>query len=276
MSNSNTVRKNYILWGVTLVMVWGAIGCVQRTPGEGSLNPNSKTPLSGQRPFLVFLLDQTGFAQGWWQQSIQVAAELLKELARPHTTVVVLGIDRYSYEDSNVLIPPIELPGATLRVVQEVRKLQTTIRTLPMPPKPDKPGTDIEGALHLVSDYVQKRPNCWVNIFLFSDLVEEHKQPERLASFPRFTVPNRMICLFVTRLYSETEYIKRREAWMRKMRENGIAIEPMYMFAPEESIHISPSLIRAWRQPPAGPMMPMSEAPVPAAPVPGPPPPGPY
>jgi hypothetical protein len=171
--------------------------------------------------FIAFIIDGTGFAEKWWDPSLDTAAKLLGEVARPKNTVCVMKIDDYSYEDSNVLLGPTELPSSTLRMHQVVRDMKSEIRDL-RPPDPEKmkPGTDITGCIFMLRDYLEDRPDCWLNLFIFSDLVEEQQQG-KYEGTPQLPDATRVVCLFVARKRG-IDYDEHKKAWAQEMAKHGV------------------------------------------------------
>jgi len=233
-------------------------GCARAPSPQGAKDVPSRqrTGLhrtSAKQPFVAFLLDGTGFAQAYWQQSLDAIGRILTRSIRPHAVICVLLIDDRSYEQSNVLYGPHTLPTGALRATEELRKVKHDIAALAPPPTP-KPGTDIEGALHLLADYTSKG-DYWLNLFIFSDLVEEYEPVGEIGSAPQFPIDSRAVCLFVGRLEKEGEwkYKQRLSTWKGLFREYGIADQNVVFLDPNESRaeNLSDSFLRSLREVPS-------------------------
>jgi len=207
---------------------------------------------SQRREFLAIVIDGTSFADTYWSAAVQTCAEILLRTAKPGCVVCVMDIDKYSYEEANVLLGPEQLSNGSMKMHIELKSLVTKLKALPKPAR-QEPGTDIAGALHLLSDYVGHYPNCWLNLVLCSDLVEDCQPVDKLGAAPRLPDATRMLNLFVLRSKSETEYRARQADWVSQMAAYGIQGPNIQFLDPRQSTadNLPSDVLKSLRTPPA-------------------------
>ncbi len=209
-------------------------------------------PQPQQRQFIAVLIDGTGFAERYWEPSLETATLLLKNVVTPKSIVCVMKIDDYSYEEDNVLLGPKSMPAGGLRLKVTINKFNEQVAAL-QAPEQIKPGTDIDGALHMLGDYLAKWPDAWLNLLVFSDLVEEYEPAGRLGSARRLPELSRVVSFFVAYGASEGEYKQRQESWKRAMAEYGVDGSEVSFFDPQESLaeNLPAEFVRDFCRPPA-------------------------
>jgi len=239
---------------LTVIVVSCLMGGCGKAPSGGDgggEQPGGEAPKQGQ--FLALAIDGTGFAKDWWGKSLDTASLLLTNMAKPKDVVCVMTIDDNSYEEENVVLGPERLPGSTLKTHSRVRDMKAAMRALQAPDTSQmKPGTDLTGVLHMLSDYLEKQPNTWLNLFVFSDLVEE-KSDQSYTSAPKLPQNTRVVCLFVDRGKSEAEWLRRKEHWTQEMGNYGVPASQVFFFDPRESEvgNFSTDLLKEYRRPPS-------------------------
>lgn len=262
---------------MTLVVAVGPLlllgGCPTPDTGQSQGGDLREIKRLGSRQergeqFIAFLVDGTGFAEGYWGQSLETAKKVLLHVAGPGDTVSLIKIDHDTYKDANELLGPTRFSDTKLRMIPEMREFGKRIEAV-AEPKDVKRGTDIQGGLHLVIDQLEKYPDHWVNLFLFSDVKEdpppkdEEFDPKRDAlpkdklvgglSFPPQT---RLTCLFVARPSErdggEKKYKDRTAKWVSLMQTYGIAPDRIEFRTVSESRaeNLSEDYLFSLREPP--------------------------
>jgi hypothetical protein len=157
---------------------------------------------------VIVLLDETGFADKHWRDSIEAAQVVALSLG-PNDRYQVNAIDDRSGQDADVRLGPYTLPGTGIRAKQAARMLYEKTGKLERR-EPQARGTDIMGALREAADvFARSRATprgCssrdYVPVLIvFSDMRPDLRDPGKVYGQHPFRFPGntRVRCMFVTK-----------------------------------------------------------------------------
>ena len=220
------MRTKLIISGLGIFLVIALSGCPRSTPSS------TRHPKPPHNQILLAIVDQTASFAKWLQPSLETFMAVIGNGLKPGDIVCIIGIDDDSYEDDdNVLFGPLQTDPGLLVFSNDKGKLIHRLEELKRGIVPKQCwGTDIEGALHLAADYAADHPDCWVNLLIFSDMVQQHIHDVGRAAPQRFPAYTRVTCLFVPRAGTEQEYRERKAQWRETLIRYGVPTQANITF----------------------------------------------